>query len=69
VYLKTQIGIGRHFNYSNDVNITIPGYEGGFYNIGLTGPNSSSYNLGLTGTSLMVTVPYDTYNREIEEDY
>jgi hypothetical protein len=69
VFENSNWNSGRHFNYSNDVNITIPGYEGGFYNIGLTGPNSSSYNLGLTGTSLMVTVPYDTYNREIEEDY
>jgi hypothetical protein len=69
VFENSNWNSGRHFNYSNDVNITIPGNEGGFYNIGLTGPNSSSYNLGLTGTSLMVTVPHSSYYKEIEEDY
>ncbi len=69
VFENSNWNSGHHFNYSNDVNITIPSDTGGLYNIGLTGPNSSSYNLGLTGTSLMVQLPYDTYKREIEEDY
>lgn len=68
VFENSNWNSGHHFNYSNDVNITIPSNVGGLYNIGLTGPNSSSYNLGLTGTSLMIQVPFND-KKEIEEDY